>query len=88
MRMADHFSRLFQRTVRQMDAHRLSKAKQRRLAVPAARRPTAELEMKKLKERVKRVEQARRRVNRREGPPAHSIRKGVYKTSTGGGPAN
>lgn len=69
VRMADHFSRLFQRTVRQLDAHRLSKAKQRRLAVPAARRPAAELEMKKIKYRVEWVEQARRRVNSREGSP-------------------
>jgi hypothetical protein len=69
VRMADHFSRLFQRTVRQLDAHRLSKAKQKRLAVPAAQRPAAELEMKKVKDRVERVEQARRQVNRGEGPP-------------------
>src|SRR5918995_287706 len=38
VRMADHFSRLFQRSVRAFDNHRLAKGKVRRLFVPAARR--------------------------------------------------
>ena len=67
VRMADHFSRLFQRTVRQLDKHRLEKAKLRRLAVPAVRRPAAEREMKKIKGRVERVERARRRNRGQEG---------------------
>jgi hypothetical protein len=42
VKMADHFSRLFQRTVRQMDNHRLVKAKLKRLSLPAVRRSIVE----------------------------------------------
>ncbi len=43
IKMADHFSRLFQRTVRQMDNHRLSKAKLKRISVPAVRRSVVDV---------------------------------------------
>lgn len=69
VRMADHFSRLFQRTVRQLDNHRLAKAKLRRLTVPTVRRPASEQEMKKINDRTVRVEQARSRNGRQEVPP-------------------
>lgn len=44
MRMADQHSRLFQRTVRQLDNHRLSKAKHKRLSLPKVRRSVIEIE--------------------------------------------
>ena len=59
VKMADHFSRLFQRTVRQMDNHRLSKAKLKRLSVPAVRRSIVEGERKSIKEWRERLERAR-----------------------------
>lgn len=59
VKMADHFSRLFQRTVRQMDNHRLSKAKLKRLSVPAVRRSVVEGERKSIKEWRERLERAR-----------------------------
>ena len=65
VRMADHFSLLFQRTVRQLDNHRLAKAKLRRLAVPAVRRSAAEQEVQKLVHQQERVEQARKRKGAR-----------------------
>lgn len=60
VKMADHFSRLFQRTVRQMDNHRLSKAKLRRLAVPAIRRSAVEGEREAVREWHERLERARK----------------------------
>jgi hypothetical protein len=59
VRMADHFSRLFQRTVRQLDNHRLAKAKLRRLAVPAVRRSVVAQERERLKEWKDKLEEAR-----------------------------
>lgn len=59
VKMADHFSRLFQRTVRQMDNHRLSKAKLKRLSIPAVRRSVVEGERKNIKEWRERLEQAK-----------------------------
>ena len=60
VKMADHFSRLFQRTVRQLDNHRLAKAKLRRLAVPTVRRSVVEQERKHLKEWHDTLEQVRK----------------------------
>jgi hypothetical protein len=60
VRMADHFSRLFQRTVRQLDNHRLSKAKLRRLAVPTVRRSVVGQERKHIKEYQEKLERARK----------------------------
>lgn len=59
VKMADHFSRLFQRTVRHMDNHRLSKAKLKRLSIPAVRRSVVEGERKNIKEWRERLEQAK-----------------------------
>jgi len=60
VRMADHFSRLFQRTVRQLDNHRLAKAKLRRLAVPTVRRSVVGQEREQLKEWHDKLEQVRK----------------------------
>jgi hypothetical protein len=60
VKMADHFSRLFQRTVRQLDNHRLAKAKLRRLAVPTVRRSVVEREREHLKEWHDALEQVRK----------------------------
>lgn len=60
VRMADHFSRLFQRTVRQLDNHRLAKAKLRRLAVPTVRHSVVGQEREHLKEWHGKLEQARK----------------------------
>lgn len=60
VRMADHFSRLFQRTVRALDNHRLAKAKLRRLAVPAVRRSVVEREREDMKERSEKLERVRK----------------------------
>jgi hypothetical protein len=60
VKMADHFSRLFQRTVRQLDNHRLAKAKLRRLAVPTIRRSVVGQEREYLKEWHDKLEQARK----------------------------
>jgi hypothetical protein len=60
VRMADHFSRLFQRTVRQLDNHRLSKAKLRRLAVPTVRRSVVGQEREHIKEWQDKLEQAKK----------------------------
>lgn len=60
VKMADHFSRLFQRTVRQMDNHRLAKAKLRRLSVPAIRRSAVEGERESIREWHERLELARK----------------------------
>lgn len=46
VKMADHFSRLFQRTVRQMDNHRLAKVRLRRLSAPTVRRSVLNQERK------------------------------------------
>lgn len=59
VRMADHFSRLFQRTVRALDNHRLAKAKLRRLSLPAVRRSVVEREHEHAKEWNDRLKQAR-----------------------------
>jgi hypothetical protein len=60
VRMADHFSRLFQRTVRQLDNHRLAKAKLRRLAVPTVRRSVVGQEREHINEWRSKLEQARK----------------------------
>lgn len=60
VKMADHFSRLFQRTVRQMDNHRVAKAKLRRLAVPTVRRSVVGQEREKMKEWRDKLEGARK----------------------------
>lgn len=60
VKMADHFSRLFQRTVRQLDNHRLAKAKLRRLAVPTVRRSVVGQEREHLNEWRSKLEQARK----------------------------
>lgn len=60
VRMADHFSRLFQRTVRALDNHRLAKAKLKRLLVSAMRRPIVEQERENVKEWEKELERARK----------------------------
>jgi hypothetical protein len=60
VRMADHFSRLFQRTVRQLDNHRLAKAKLRRLAVPTVRRSVVGQEREHIKEWNDKLEEARK----------------------------
>lgn len=60
VKMAEHFSRLFQRTVRQMDNHRLAKAKLRRLAVSAVRRSVVEHEREYIKELHGKRERARK----------------------------
>jgi hypothetical protein len=60
VKMADHFSRLFQRTVRQLDNHRLAKAKLRRLAVPTVRRSVVEQEREHIKEWHDTLEQVRK----------------------------
>jgi hypothetical protein len=59
VKMADHFSRLFQRTVRMLDNHRLAKAKLKRLSVPAARRSIVEQEHEHAKEWNDKLEKAR-----------------------------
>jgi hypothetical protein len=59
VKMADHFSRLFQRTIRQMDNHRLAKAKLRRLGVPTVRRSVVEQEREHVKEWHSKLERAR-----------------------------
>jgi hypothetical protein len=60
VKMADHFSRLFQRSVRALDNHRLAKAKLRRLSVPTARRLMIEHEHESAKEYNEKLEQARK----------------------------
>lgn len=60
VRMADHFSRLFQRTVRQLDNHRLAKAKLRRLAVPTVRCSAVRQEREHIKEWNDKLEQVRK----------------------------
>jgi hypothetical protein len=60
VRMADHFSRLFQRSVRALDNHRLAKAKLRRMSVPSARVPAVEQERAHDRERGDRLEKAQR----------------------------
>lgn len=60
VRMADHFSRLFQRTVRQLDNHRLAKAKLRRLAVPTVRRSVVGQEREHIKEWQDKLEQVKK----------------------------
>ena len=59
-KMADHFSRLFQRTVRQMDNHRLSKAKLKRLSIPTVRRSVVEEERERIKEWHEKIEDVRK----------------------------
>lgn len=59
VRMADHFSRLFQRTVRQLDNHRLAKAKLRRLAVPTVRRSVVGQEREHINEWRNKLEKVR-----------------------------
>ena len=59
VKMADHFSRLFQRTVRQLDNHRLAKAKLRRLAVPTVRRSVVEQEREHINEWRNKLEETR-----------------------------
>ena len=49
VRMADHFSRLFMRTVRTLNNHRLAKAKLKRLSLPAVRRSMVEAEHRHVK---------------------------------------
>lgn len=60
VRMADHFSRLFQRTVRALDNHRLAKAKLKRLSTPAVRRSIAETEHEHVKEWHGKLKRARK----------------------------
>lgn len=60
VKMADYFSRLFQRTVRALDNHRLAKAKLKRLAAPAARRSLVERERENIKEWNEQLEQVRK----------------------------
>lgn len=60
VKMADHFSRLFQRTVRALDNHRLAKAKLRRLSVPAARRSVVEGEREHIKQWSEKLERAKK----------------------------
>lgn len=59
VRMADHFSRLFQRTVRALDSHRLAKAKLKRLSLPTVRRSMVEREREHRAEWHDKLEQAR-----------------------------
>lgn len=56
--MADHFSRLFRRSVRALDNHRLAKAKLKRLSLPAPRRSIVESEHERAKEWKDELEQA------------------------------
>lgn len=68
VKMADHFSRLFQRTVRALDNHRLAKAKLRRFSVPTVRHPIIEEEReinKEWKDELERAREAKRRMSRR-----------------------
>ena len=60
VKMADHFSRLFQRTVRALDNHRLAKAKLRRLSVPTARRPITDQDRENVKEWKEELGRARK----------------------------
>ena len=60
VKMADHFSRLFQRTVRALDNHRLAKARLRRLSVPTARRSIVEEEREITEEWKDELERARK----------------------------
>ncbi len=60
VKMADHFSRLFQRTVRSLDNHRLAKAKLWRLSVPTARRSVAERDGEHVKEWKGNLERTRK----------------------------
>ncbi len=60
VKMADHFSRLFQRTMRQLDNHRLAKAKLKRLSIPSVRRSVIEQEHERAKEWKSRLEQSRK----------------------------
>jgi hypothetical protein len=60
IKMADHFSRLFQRTVRMLDNHRIAKAKLKRLSIPTVRRPVVEREHELAKEYNERLEKARK----------------------------
>jgi hypothetical protein len=60
VKMAEHFSRLFQHTMRMLDNHRLAKAKLKRLSVPAMRRSIVEDEHEHSKEWKARLEQARK----------------------------
>ena len=60
VKMADHFSRLFQRTVRVLDNHRLAKAKLKRLSMPSARHSVVEVERRRAKEWQGKLEQARK----------------------------
>ena len=64
VRMADHFSRLFQRTVRALDNHRLAKAKLKRPSVPAVRRPVIEQEKEIVEEWQDELGRARRAKGR------------------------
>jgi|SRR5947209_8466121 len=60
VKMADHFSRLFQRSVRALDNHRLAKAKLRRLSLPTVRRSIVEREHEHAKEWNEKLELARK----------------------------
>jgi hypothetical protein len=60
VKMADHFSRLFQRTVRMLDNHRLAKAKLKRLSVPTARQSVIERDSENIREWKGKLEQARK----------------------------
>ncbi|HVG29295.1 MAG TPA: hypothetical protein VM864_06190 [Pyrinomonadaceae bacterium] len=60
VKMADHFSRLFQRTVRALDNHRLAKAKLKRLSLPAVRRSIVEREHEHTKEWKNKLDEAKR----------------------------
>lgn len=59
VKMADHFSRLFQRTVRALDNHRLAKAKLRRMSLPTARRSIVEREHEDSQQRKEKLEHVR-----------------------------
>jgi hypothetical protein len=59
LRYADQFSRLFGRAVRQLDNHRLAKAKFRRLALPRARKDLVECEHENAKEYLRQLKKAR-----------------------------
>ena len=58
--MADHFSRLFQRSIRALDNHRLAKAKLRRLSIPTVRRSVIGREHEDAKEYKEKLEQVRK----------------------------
>ena len=60
VKMSDHFSRLFQRSVRALDNHRLAKAKLKRLSLPAARRSVVERAREHNEKRKDRLEKAKR----------------------------